>query len=139
MGTALYSAGKKNGADTIQLAWDKDKAAIQKAADEAVAEATKAKEDAIAANEVIKDDYEAQLLTSRALSSQLSQRLRIAESSLTAGSGTVSQGPDKPGTATAGSTPSMGQLNDALSSALTECANNRAQLNSLIAEIRPQL
>ena len=69
---AIYSAGKKTQHDADTIVMDQFKAGIQKTTDDAIAKATKDKEDAIAANEVIKDDYEAQLLASRTLSGQLS-------------------------------------------------------------------
>jgi len=136
---ALWNAGKKDGADSVQVLWDKDRAEIQDKADAAIAAATKQKEDAIAANEVIANDYQAQLLAARTLSSQLAQRLRLAETRPTTGSGAVSKDPTVFGVIVPSGTPSMGQIDDAIAATLTECASNRSQLNSLIAEIRPQL
>jgi hypothetical protein len=128
----------KSNLEALQLAWDDNKAAIQAEADKAIAQATKEREAALEANGVIQSDYQAQLSTSQALNAGLSQRLRQYQST-SARSGPVPQAsggqqPVDPSTAQR-----LGLLDDAVASALTECADNRVQLNALIAQIKPQL
>jgi hypothetical protein len=123
---------------SLQHAWDVDKAQIQATADAAIAQATKDKMTALAANEGIQSDYQTQLSSARALNGSLADRLRQLQST-PAHSSPVPKAGDRQQPAPTSGTPTMGQIDDAIAAAFTECANNRAQLNSLIAEIRPQL
>lgn len=138
-GHAQHTAGFKEGAASIQVQWDADKEAIQKAADEAVAKATKDRDDALQANEVLQNDYQVQISSARALNGELAQRLRDAQNRVPAGSGSVPKAGSGQGSTPTSGTPTMGQIDDAIAATLTECANNRAQLNALISEIKPQL
>jgi hypothetical protein len=128
----------KAATEKLQLAWDADKTAIQKAADAAIAQATKDRDAALAANEGIESDFQTQLSSARALNDSLAQRLRLTASTATGSSSVPKTGSGQQSTP-AGPAPSLGQIDDAIAATLTECAGNRAQLNSLIAEIRPQL
>lgn len=48
-------------------------------------------------------------------------------------------GADQPGPATAGGTPSQGQIDTAVGERFAECERNESRLDALIAELRPQL
>lgn len=135
----IYQTGKAAGAAEVQTAWDADKAAIQKATDAAIAQATAQRDMALQANEVIHAQYANELAAAAATGLQLAQRLRDAESRAATDRGPVSKTDRGPRPSAAGEASSMGAINEALGSVLTECADNRAQLNALIGEIKPQL
>jgi hypothetical protein len=137
LGARWHHAVYKAGEEHIQTQWDADKEAIAKVAADAVVAANKARDEALAANEGITSDYQNQLSQAGALNDSLSQRLRDYQAR--AHRGSLPQAPGDPGTAAAGPNPSLGRLDDLVAASLTECADNRAQLNALIAEIRPQL
>lgn len=139
---ATYHAGKKAGSDAIQKLWDEDKAKIQATADAAIAQATKDKETAIAANEVIANDYQAQLLAANASAAQFAQRLRNAEAIIAAGGGSSAKAPDKPGSVNPGSpavAELLGQLVTLVTDLRTDCKADADQLDALIAQLKPQL
>lgn len=136
---AVYEAGDKNGANRIQVAWDADKTQIANVAAQAIAQMTAERDMALRANEVIHDQYSKQLQANADTAAALSQRLRNAEAIATAHSNLLSKAADIVRSAQSGSTSGMGPIDDAIAAALTECADNRAQLNSLIAELKPQL
>jgi hypothetical protein len=138
-GHAQHASGFKEGANSIQTQWDADREAIQKTADDAVLKATKDRDDAIQANEALHNDYQTQISSARALNGQLAQRLRDAQNRVPTSSGSVPKAGSGQGSPPTGGAPTMGQIDDAIAATLTECANNRAQLNTLISEIQPQL
>lgn len=138
-GHAEHASGFTEGAASVQVQWDADKEAIQKTADEAVVKATKDRDDALQANEVLHNDYQVQLSSARALNGQLAQRLRDAQNRVPTGSGSVPKAGSGQGSTATGGASTVGSLDDAIAATLTECANNRAQLDTLIAELRFQL
>jgi hypothetical protein len=123
----------------LQHAWDVDKAQIQGVTDAAIAQATKDKEAALEANGVIQSDYQTQLSAANARAAALASGLRNLENRIAANSGGMPKAGSGSEPADPTGAPSLGRLNNALGAALNECATNRAQLNALIAEIRPQL
>lgn len=136
---ADFDAGKRAGSDAVTKLWDADRLKIQSAADAQIAAQTKAKEDALAANEVIRSDYETQLLAARSMSDTLSLRLRQYISSHPADPGNVPKASDRPYPTDPGSQAGDVRLTNALGSALAECSANTAQLDALIIEIKSQL
>jgi hypothetical protein len=132
----------KAALEKLQLAWDADKAAIQKAADAAIAQATKDRDAALEANGVIQSEYQTQLSSANASAAQFANRLRNAESRLTASSsstGKANSGQTTTATGTPTSADQLGQLVSLVTDLRTECLQNADQLDSLTAEIRPQL
>jgi hypothetical protein len=75
---ADYSAGKKAGQSSVQAAWDEDRIKIQAAADVQIAQITKERDSALEANGVLRDGYEARLLTADARNAQFTSQLRNA-------------------------------------------------------------
>jgi hypothetical protein len=136
---SAFDNGRTAGRAEIQGDWDANKAQIQATTDAAIAQARKERDQALQTNGAIRSDYQIQLDASRSLNTDLSRRLRDYQARAAAGSSGVPKAGSRPSTLSTGSTPSLGQLNDALGGALNECAANRAQLDALIAEIRPQL
>src|SRR5277367_1670570 len=135
----VYNSGKQAGMEQVQTAWDQDKEAIQKVTDAAIAKATKDRDDALEANEGIKNDYEAQLLTARANATAISNQLRNYQARHTSSFDQLPETSSGLGAPAASTGQGLAKLDDALGAALTECKDNAAQLNALIAEIKPQL
>jgi hypothetical protein len=136
---SIYAAGVKSGSESVQMAWDQDKEAIAKVSAAALAEAVKEKEDALEANSVINQQYQTQLAVDAAANSALSERLRNAAARLAASSSAMQQTHSGSGPTAPSAPPGVGPVYDALAAVLTECADNRTQLDKLIAEIQPQL
>lgn len=134
-----YSKGDAAGSNRVQIEWDKDKAAIQAVAAASILTAFKQRDEAIQSNQVIHDQYEAELLAAHTSAHTLAERLRQYETRAAAGSGAVQQTGRGPGPSQGPATPSMGQLDDATGAALAECAAVRAGYKALIAQIKPQL
>jgi hypothetical protein len=137
-----YDDGEISGKAQIQTAWDADRAAIQKLTDTAIAAATKQRDEALTANEAIQNDYQTKLSAANANAADFSRRLSNALSGATANRSAVPQAGAGPSPATA-STPSsaeqLGKLVGLTADLHAECVANSAQLNALIAEIKPQL
>jgi hypothetical protein len=139
---ADYHAGVKAGQDSIQRLWDADLLKRQAITDTAIAQATKERDAAIAANEGIANDYQIKLDSANANAADFARRMRDATSRLLAGSSTM----PKAGSGQAPSDPSQassaGQLQQlaSLTAGLhAECLANNAQLEALIAEVKPWL
>jgi len=132
-----YEAGHKAGSAEIQIKWDADKTAIQKAADVALAAVTAQKEKALADNEAIQATYQSQLQSAQTTAGDLARRLRDYQNAAHGGPMPPPTGGSGP--VTSASIPSEGRLDSALAARLAECAGNEAQLSALIAEIKPQL
>jgi preprotein translocase subunit SecF len=136
---AIYDAGDNAGASRVQLQWDDDKANIQKITDAAIASVTKERDTALQANEAIQNAYQTQLSAANANAADFAARLRSAESRLAASSRGMPQGGGGSGITPASANAGDVVLTNAIGSALAECQANSAQLNALIAEIKPQL
>jgi hypothetical protein len=142
-----YDQGKKEGAAAVQVAWDKDKAAIQADAAKALATAAKDKEDALANNAGAIDDLQTQLSTANTLSAQLALRLRAHTACPAARSSPVPEAGNRSGVVIGAAPPSVGSadevsggnLNDSLNDALNECFVNRVKYSALLRELKPQL
>lgn len=70
---------------------------------------------------------------------ELARRLLASAARPRPGSCSVPEAPDQPATAGTGETASNERLAGLLADAAAECRGNAAQLNALIAEIKPQL
>jgi hypothetical protein len=135
---ADYSAGKKAGEDFIQAAWDKDKEAIEKLASDKAATDAKRMAELTSDNEGIVNDLQNQIDAQRRLNSDLASRLRLA-TSIPAGSGPLPKAPNNSSPATITVNDRLGQIDDAIAAAFTECAQTRSDYKALIAEIKPQI
>jgi hypothetical protein len=137
---AVYAAGDKNGANRVQVAWDQDKADIARVTTSAIAQATAQRDMALQANEAIHNDYQTQLLAARDLSQQLSQRLRDATDRLATRGGALSKASGgQSATATSAESAAEAGIYERLAAYDAACQNDAAQLNALIAELKPQL
>jgi hypothetical protein len=136
---AQYESGFTAGSNQVQVKWDKDLAARQKVTDDAIAQASKTHEAALAANQDTITDATNQIASLRSLNGNLAARLRNLTASAGACGGPVPKAGDQPGATSASPTVTVGQINDALAAALTECAVNRANYTALIKEIKGQL
>jgi hypothetical protein len=138
--TGLYGAhvGHKAGAAEVQVLWDADKASIAKTAADALAAEQAKTIAALNANQGIINDYDAKLSAAGASNSDLALRLRHALGA-PASCSSVPEAPGVPGTAPAGSPSGAGSVADAVAAAITESELNAAQLDALIAQIKPQL
>lgn len=136
---AVYDAGDNAGASRVQLLWDDDKANIQKVTDAALANVTKERDAALATNEAAQNAYQTQLSAATASAADFASRLRSAEARIAANRSSVpkSGSGSEPTPASAQSGDVV--LTNAIGSALAECSANAAQLNALIAEIKPQI
>jgi DNA-binding LytR/AlgR family response regulator len=135
---ADYDAGKKSGSDVVQKLWDANKAQIQATADAAIANVTKERDAALQANEVAQNGYQVQLSAANASAADFARRLRNAEASIAASSRAMSKVGSGQQSTTTGTQSGDVVLTNALGSALAECSANAAQLNALIAEVKPQ-
>lgn len=125
--------------ESLQHAWDVDKAAIQKVADDAIAQATKERDTALAANQGIQNDLQTQIDSIRGLNGSLADRLRNLAANSAADSSAMQKACGNTDAVTAAANARLGQASDAIAAALTECAVNTANYKALIAEIKPQL
>jgi hypothetical protein len=137
-GERLYHGGMVAGKAEIQVKWDADLAARQKITDLAIAQATKERDIALSNNEETLSDANTQIANLRDLNTSLAARLRNIQS-IGAGSGTLSQGSNKPDPVAGAGKVTMGQIDDAIAATLTECAVNRTNYSALIKELKPQL
>lgn len=135
----VYDNGKKEGANSVQVQWDANRAAIAKVTAEALAKANKDRDEALQANEAIHEKYVQDLAAAAAGAQSLTARLRDAENRASAYSRSLSQANNQQRPASGASPPSVGQLNEATGAALAECASYRAWGHALIAELKPQL
>ena len=131
--------GHAAGAAEIQTEWDADKVAIAKLASDAALKAEKDREDALANNEGVISDLQIQLQSARGLNTQLSASLRNYQTRPAAGGGGVPKAGGGQTVVVTAADPSVGRLDDALGAALSECADNRANQQALINELKPQL
>ena len=137
---SVYSAGVTDGKAVVQIAWDTDRAGIQKVTDVAIAQATAQRDMALQANEVIANDYQTKLSSANASAADLLGRVRAYEARAAANSSFVQKAGGEPATAPAGQVaPSKDSLDQFLLAYDAACQSDAAQLNALIAEIRPQL
>jgi hypothetical protein len=136
---AQYESGFTAGSNQIQVKWDRDLAARQKVTDDAIAQASKTHEAELAANQDTITDANNQIASLRSLNGNLAARLRNISASAGACGSPVPKAGDQPGAASAPIKITVGQINDALAAALTECAVNRANYAALIKEIKGQL
>jgi NhaP-type Na+/H+ and K+/H+ antiporter len=139
---ADYSAGKKAGQNSIQAAWDMDKAAIAKVTADAIAQRTAERDMALRANEVIHANYDAQLAANAASAVVFAGRLRDAETRLATNSRSAAETNHLAGSATtsaAASADQFGQLVGLITDLRSECIKNDDQLDTLIAQLKPQL
>jgi len=141
--TGLYGfhVGDKAGSNRIQVAWDADKAAITAEAIRAQAAADERLQAAEHQNQELLSEYQDKVTAANTASADLAIRLRHALGapahcdSLPA-SGSV------PGTAPAGPSESdirLGQLLGIVAELRTEAALNADELDTLSAEVKPQL
>lgn len=139
LGIRGYHAIYQAGANSVQLAWNDEKLAEDKATATAIAQLTKDRDTAMEANSIIKDSYENELRTAHADAQSLAERLSDAESRASAHSTAAAKAGDRPGATDPSSAPSNEQLTSAVAAVFTECDQNASQLDALIAEIKPQL
>ena len=136
LGKAIYSAGEQH----VQLAWDAARIIEKSTYDAAVAQATKERDAALATNEAISNDYQTKLDAANSNAADFAQRLRNATARIY--SNQVPKAGDRPAAADPSETSSAGQLQQlaGLTAALhAECLANNAQLEALIAEVKPWL
>jgi hypothetical protein len=81
----------------------------------------------------------AAIAAARDHTADLVRRLLHSQAQRTASSGAVPQAPNQPGTPATGPPSGDGPISELLVNAATECSSNSAQLDSLIAEIKPQV
>ncbi len=135
-----FDAGKAAGGAAVQTAWDADKAAIQKTTDEAIAKATSERDATLQANEGIVNDYNAQLSVVRGNAAALAQRLRDYQNRPAAASGSVPKAGDHSNTASASAIAAQeAGIYERLADYDAACQADAAQLNALIAQLKPQL
>jgi len=134
-----YHEGARAGRLAVQVQWDADKAAQQRAADAAIAKATQEKLAAIAANEVISDQYLSAIANSDARAAEYAQRLRDYEARLHAAGSAAGKAPGNADPPAAAPASGQGQLESAIGQRLVECDANEAQLIALQEELLPQL
>lgn len=131
----VYAAGEAH----TQLAWDKDRIAIQAAADKQIAQLAAERDMAVRANEGITNDLQAQIIAARASADAYATSLRDTRTRLAALSSQMPKAANNASPATGAAPPSVGQLDAATGAALAECAEVRADYKGLIAELRVQL
>jgi hypothetical protein len=106
--------------------------------DAALATVTKERDTALAANEAIQSDYQAKLSATIASTADLAQRLRNAESRLAASSRPVPQAGSGQQSSSPSQNASVDSLNEAIAAVIAESKANSAQLNALVAQVKPQ-
>jgi hypothetical protein len=139
---ALYSSGRSSGIAEKQIELDTFKADVAKAASDQAAK--NAADEAVAAqhNRETHDAYDAQLAAARADAAQFAQRMYNALARLAAGGGPAAPVPGGQGPAPASGPQSDGgarQLSQLVSAARTECLANDDRLDTLVAEVTPQV
>jgi hypothetical protein len=137
---SVYSAGVTDGKAVVQTAWDADKASIQKVTDAAIAQATAQRDMALQANEVIANDYQTKLSAANANAAALLASVRAYEARAAANRGALPKaGGGQPTADPSQVPPSKDGLDQFLERYDVACQSDAAQLNALIAELKPQL
>jgi hypothetical protein len=133
----VHHKGVVSGRADIQAKFDAyvsaQEALVLKAYREADAKEAAAK----IANDKALSDYRTQLSDSQHYASTLAAKLRDAIAK--ASSSPVPAHTDQPGTVTPGTEAGAPDLAGAVGNAISECRDNSAQLDALIAELKPQL
>jgi hypothetical protein len=133
----IYHRGYVAGSAKVQARFTEYVSLSDAALSRAQAEAASRENAARENNAKVITDYERRLTDSRVYSSGLASRLR--EYIAKANSSPVSENPDQPGTIGPGAPGGIEQITVVIGDAFGECRANAAQLDALIAEIRPQL
>ena len=136
---SIYEAGYRNGSERIQVAWDANKADIQRVTDAAIADANKRTTDALEANQVIHENYEQRLTMVSSNAADFARRMRDAEARLAASSRAMSTDPGKSGPVEAGGQISSSVLTEAIAADDAEREANYDRLDALVAQINRQM
>jgi hypothetical protein len=135
-----YTQGDAAGSSRVQLEWDRNIEEIQRMTAKAIADATAERDKALAANEGISNDYQAQLSAAHANAAVFAQRLRDYQARATTDSGAVPKaGSGQGAAATSAKSAQEAGIYERLADYDASCQADAAQLNALIAELKPQL
>jgi hypothetical protein len=139
VGIEGYRKGEAAGANRVQVAWDKDKLAIQQLA--SAAEAANHAHDLkiITENEVLHATLDKTLADASASRDELNEWLLRYQAAAAARGRAMPEGAGERGPAPGSADPSLGRLDAALSAALAECRANNARFDTLAREVKPQL
>jgi len=142
--TGLYGfhVGDKAGSNRIQVAWDKDKAAITAAAAHAQAEDAVRLQSAQARNEELTNAnsaLQASVAASTANGADLALRLRHALSAPAHSCTVLAAGGESEPFGASGVPAAASGVDQALAAYDAACQRDAARLNALSAEVKPQL
>jgi hypothetical protein len=136
----VYTQGYAAGGDAVQARWDAVRAQQQAAVDAKLKEQQEKTDAIVQANVDTLADYEARVEVADATGRALARQLRDAEARYRAAlAGAVSPVPGGPGAAAPGAAGGDDPFTAALGAVFTECVNNSAQLDALIAEVNRNL